>query len=224
MADTTLSIKDGNGSSKNLKVYDDGAGLVPYHAVSGAVDVNVTFPDTQPVSFEATSVLTASIFNFPATQSVKLTNTGSLTASVFVSNWPSAYTVTSSYAQPVVVVQSGSVSSVVAASEYATAVQSKTGSAAESQVAWGQQIGQLICPTDSVSIKSIIISNQLDSYLYLALHNTPISATTSSYTYCIDPYSTYECLTANLGLYHTVVAHPSASSGIATMTVTFRQL
>jgi hypothetical protein len=82
MADSTLRIKDGNGDPQDLYVDAGDNGLVPYHAISGAVDVNVTFPATQSVSFAASSVLTASIYNLPLTQSVSLVNTGSLTASL----------------------------------------------------------------------------------------------------------------------------------------------
>lgn len=161
--------------------------------------------------------VTASV-TFPATQSVSLVNTSSLTASV--ANWPSSYSVTSSYQHPAVVVHSGAISTSPALTTFATAVHSITGSAAESQTTWGQEIGKLTTPIDA-DIKSVIISNQLNSYLYLGLFNGAGNVTTSSYVYSIDPYSTYECLPANLKLWHRVIAHPSASSGIATMTVTF---
>jgi hypothetical protein len=140
MADTTLAIKDGEGNPQNLKVYDDGAGLVPYHAVSGAVDVNVTFPDTQPVSFEATSVLTASISN--------------------------TVTVTSSYAQPAVVAISGSVPVIATTSpEYTDGVTSSSFS-----WDYIKSEAQGIGPSPRAKTLSIMNNADADLYILLGSH------------------------------------------------------
>lgn len=161
-----------------------------------------------------------------STASVNLVNTSSLTASVAVSNEfinvSASLTRGDSANNGLHVIPSGTVSITNPQYIRANNIQSQTGSAAESQAAWGQTVGGLYPPETPDAIKSVIISNQLNNSLYLQLGTTAVNPTTSSYTYCIDSYSTYECLPANLDLYHRVVAHPSASSGIATMTVTFK--
>lgn len=50
-----LTIKDGNGVSKTLKTDTEGSDLVPYHAISGTVNVTGTVSINQPITITSSA-------------------------------------------------------------------------------------------------------------------------------------------------------------------------
>lgn len=72
----------------------------------------------------------------------------------------------------------------------------------------------------SGNYKGYVISNHTNHYLYLLITSYPTEVvTTSSFTYAIDPYSTYESMAIAAKLKHSMILHPSVSSGIVTRTI-----
>lgn len=181
----------------------DGKGLLIYASESNALPVNIINSGS----------LTASVA-FPATQSVSLVNTASLTASVSVSNWPGEYKISSSALSPVYITASSGVSvtgAVTSYVDYATSTGTNVFNYTELTASSNNYSG---------AYKGYIITNHTNHYLYILVTSYPVeSVTTSSFTYVIDPYSTYESMAIASNLKHSMILHPSVSAGLVTRTI-----
>jgi hypothetical protein len=243
MADYKLQIKDGSGNPQELNTDSGSNGITPYHAISGAVDVNVTFPETQSVSFATSSVLTASIGNWPATQSVSFATSSVLTASI--SNFPATQSVSFDTGSaltasinnfPATQSVSFSTASILTASVNVTnwpvtqsVLLTNTGSLTASiEAEYSSLVNSgsasynefsTITQIYNASAKTLTISNQLNGPLYIKVDSTNTSATDNDYTYVLNATETYEAMQQNVRLHHGLSG--SATSGRVRWTYTY---
>jgi hypothetical protein len=171
-------------------------GSVP---VTGTLGVDVVIGDQIGISSSLTSPVyvsgTVAVSNFPATQSV-----GNVVGSPLY--------ITASYALPVNL----NGTTVTTGTDYASLVVSGSSTYTVAQTAVYIDSG-----LNTGSAKTLVIANQTNNMLYLKFDSM---VTTASYNYAIDPYATYEAISANARLKHSYIVHPSATSGLVSWTYT----
>lgn len=207
----TLTIKDGNGDLKELKVYEDIDGVItPLHQIEGEVTVSYGVGEKLQGIVEA--VIVTSSFQHPLVVTSSAGMPITITGSTRVINFPSSQVVTASFSNPVTVTGNVSVNNFPDDIGRSTSQINILGSS----LSWNTEASgtfQLL-PID-LSRKEILIYNSGPGNLYVKVSSTTntssnkfgfiLSNTASAptnYSFVVYPSGTYSSVAASKNLFH----------------------